>query len=133
MSDCNLCQKCHYTKDKDPNAKATAHPENEENAHLKIVPPSGHFAAKAKKPDCTECWGCSTQIQPLKDVMAFGHKFTVEQGASSEWLFHAGQHERAACKYCHVHMNRHIVCVGGRPQVMHGALGSCTHDMAGHL
>jgi len=89
VSDCNLCYKCHYTKDKDPNALPAKFPEPETDAHLKIVPSKAHIAAKEAKRNCSECWGCSTQIQPLKDVMAFGHKFTVELGASPEWLFHA--------------------------------------------
>lgn len=90
MSDCNLCNKCHYTKDKDPNARPANFPPVDPQSHLKIIPDKAVVTAKAAKPNCSECWGCSTQIQPLVDVMAFGHKFTVEKGASPEWLFHAG-------------------------------------------
>ena len=59
-------------------------------AAARIVPSLQEIKDKISKPNCTECWGCSTRIAPLKDINAFGRNFTVELGASSEWLFYAG-------------------------------------------
>jgi hypothetical protein len=96
VKDCNFCNKCYLTKDKNP--KATPPPLDPELLSedltvtaRKIVPSKGELHAKALKPNCTECWGCTTQIQPLQAVSAFGHDFKVETGASPEWLFNAGR------------------------------------------
>ena len=56
----------------------------------KIYPTEEDIRAKELKPNCTECRGCSTQLQPLKAVVAFGQGFSVEVGASPEWIFTTG-------------------------------------------
>ena len=56
----------------------------------KIYPTDEDIKAKALKPNCTECSGCSTQLEPLTAVAAFGRDFSVEIGASPEWIFRAG-------------------------------------------
>lgn len=98
---CYFCHKCWYTKDRDPDARPTATvliggtPEEDQGATgaAKIVPGLQDWRAKKIKPNCTECWGCTTTLTPLKEVQAFGHNFAVETGASPDWLFHAEAHD----------------------------------------
>mmetsp|Transcript_3357 Transcript_3357/g.7341 ORF Transcript_3357/g.7341 Transcript_3357/m.7341 type:complete len:538 (+) Transcript_3357:145-1758(+) len=67
-------------------------PENPGDAaapYNDIYPTRDQIMKKRSKQNCTECWGCSTQLQPLKAIKAFGQDFSVETGASPEWIFTA--------------------------------------------
>lgn len=57
-----------------------------------IMPTAAEVKGKAAKRNCTECYGCSTQIEPLKGGMTkiMGQNMQIEVGASPEWLFFAG-------------------------------------------
>lgn len=64
-----------------------------------IMPMKDEIAAKSLKPNCTECYGCDTQIQPLQAAAAtnqLGQNMKIEVGASPEWLFFAGEAEQRA-------------------------------------
>eukprot|EP00955_Chlamydomonas_euryale_P112604 366144-Chlamydomonas_euryale.AAC.3 len=56
----------------------------------RMFPSQPDINAKARLPNCSECVGCSTQLSHLADVSAFNHRFKIETGASSEWIFVAG-------------------------------------------
>ncbi|GFR47810.1 hypothetical protein Agub_g9587 [Astrephomene gubernaculifera] len=58
---------------------------------FQIAPGAEELAAKSRKPNCTECYGCDTQIEPLQPVVTqmMGQNVRVEVGASPEWLFFA--------------------------------------------
>ena len=60
--------------------------------NFKIMPSEEEIEVKASKPNCTECYGCNTQIKPIRSgpVKAFGVNMMMEVGASPEWLFFAG-------------------------------------------
>ncbi|PNW72358.1 hypothetical protein CHLRE_16g672049v5 [Chlamydomonas reinhardtii] len=63
-----------------------------------IMPMKDEIAAKSLKPNCTECYGCDTQIQPLQAAAAtnqLGQNMKIEVGASPEWLFFADLPETA--------------------------------------
>lgn len=61
------------------------------NFKFSIMPTAEEIAAKSAKRNCTECYGCDTQIVPLSGVTNMhGMNVTIETGASSEWLFFAG-------------------------------------------
>jgi hypothetical protein len=62
---------------------------------FKVMPLKAEMEAKALKPNCTECYGCDTQIQPLQagpaeDQLGQQAQLKMEVGASPEWLFFAG-------------------------------------------
>ena len=91
VSDCNFCFSC-STSAAAPSAKRSLLSEDllsESSLFSRIFPSPKDIEAKETKPNCTECTGCSTQLQPLKAVVAFGQNFNVEQGASPEWIFTA--------------------------------------------
>ncbi len=98
VDECFFCHKCWLSKDKNPDALPTVHqrigleddPDQGPAGAAKIVPTPAQWAAKRQKQNCSECWGCSTQLEPLKGQQAFGHNFAVEIGASPEWIFIAG-------------------------------------------
>ena len=85
MADCYLCKQCAIDA---PLAAAAASPQSEQVDG--IFPTPSDITAKQRKPNCTRCRGCSAQLQPLKAVSAFGRDFSVELGASPEWIFTAG-------------------------------------------
>ncbi|KAG2494960.1 hypothetical protein HYH03_006895 [Edaphochlamys debaryana] len=73
-------------------------PDNKAIEEPIYVPPGFKFQiaasreeieAKARMPNCTECYGCDTQIKPLETVVEknFGQNMRTEVGASPEWLF----------------------------------------------
>lgn len=51
-------------------------------AGTSIAPNRAQIWAKARKPNCTECHGCTGHIQPLQKQVAFGRNFSVEQVGS---------------------------------------------------
>lgn len=61
----------------------------EASPYSRIYPTVADIQAKAAKPNCTECRGCTTQLKHLAAVTAFGQDFKVELGASPEWIFTA--------------------------------------------
>ncbi|GFH07015.1 uncharacterized protein HaLaN_01754 [Haematococcus lacustris] len=94
VRDCYFCTTCYLTQDRD----AAARPQelgpdvlNGPASELsqQIVPAEADIQIKQQKPNCTECWGCSTKIDVLRQSHAFGHTFAMEIGATSEWLFYA--------------------------------------------
>ena len=85
VSECNYCMRCASEEQ-----KATMPESPPASVFDKIFPSSVDIKAKQLKPNCTDCRGCSTQLQPLKAVMAFGQDFSVEIGASPEWIFTTG-------------------------------------------
>ncbi len=88
-----------------------------------IMPTSEEIAAKSAKRNCTECYGCDTQIVPLSGVTNMhGMNVTIETGASSEWLFFAGgQGSPRVCRtdkmQCTVCTKRPVVACGDRMEV----------------
>ncbi|GIL53892.1 hypothetical protein Vafri_9405 [Volvox africanus] len=60
---------------------------------FQIMPLKNEIEMKSSKPNCTECYGCDTQIDPLQGVVtaAHGQELRAEVGASPEWLFLAGK------------------------------------------
>ncbi|GIL86258.1 hypothetical protein Vretifemale_14600 [Volvox reticuliferus] len=56
---------------------------------FQIMPLKSEIESKSSKPNCTECYGCDTQIVPLQGVVtaAHGQELRAEVGASPEWLF----------------------------------------------
>eukprot|EP00798_Chlamydomonas_sp_ICE-L_P002984 gene2984-12992_t len=60
-----------------------------EALHKRIVPTKADIAAKKLLPNCTRCYGCTSSINTLKSVAAFGQKFGIETEASPEWVFTA--------------------------------------------
>ncbi len=141
VDDCYFCFKCHYTKGRDPDARPTVHSKiggSEEEAQgergaRRVIPTDAQWEAKRAKPNCTECWGCSTQLQPLKAMQAFGHQFNIEVGASAEWLFYAGAWRAACCVLSGMVPGRCSECccwqacesLGGR--VTHPVCGAAAH------
>ncbi|KXZ55757.1 hypothetical protein GPECTOR_2g1307 [Gonium pectorale] len=65
---------------------------------FKIMPEKSEIEAKSKKPNCTECYGCDTQILPLQSAVTtvLGQNVKAEVGASPEWLFFADLPETAS-------------------------------------
>ncbi len=63
-----------------------------------IMPTAAEVKAKVAQRNCTECYGCSTQIEPLKSGMTqiMGQNMQLEVGASPEWLFFAGMRSTEA-------------------------------------
>lgn len=68
--------------------------ESPAHAHeqIHIMMDDAEWAAKQAKPNCTECQGCKTQVEPIKRVVVevFGQQMKTDTGASPEWLFFAG-------------------------------------------
>ena len=87
VSECNFCMHC---SSDDAGMQQPAMEPMSPDVFSKIYPTDEEIKAKGLKPNCTECQGCSTQLQPLKAVTAFGQSFSVEAGASPEWIFIAG-------------------------------------------
>ena len=88
VSECNYCMRC----SSDDAAPATALPKPMSSSIFKeMFPSTADIKAKQLKPNCTDCRGCSIQLQPLKAVVAFGQDFKVEIGASPEWIFTTGE------------------------------------------
>ena len=84
VSECNFCMRCISSE------KYVA-PVESSTAEMfsKIFPSAEDIKAKQLKPNCTDCQGCSVQLEPLKAVSAFGQDFSIETGASPEWIFKA--------------------------------------------
>ncbi|MEW5319050.1 MAG: hypothetical protein WDW38_010226 [Sanguina aurantia] len=57
--------------------------------HSGIVPLLDQILEKYRLPNCSVCHGCTTDLQPVKALFAFGQDWKLDQGASSEWLFFA--------------------------------------------
>lgn len=80
------------------------------------IGPADH-TEKLLKPNCTQCYGCTTQLTDIKDeVRSFGRvKFAHGMGATNAWLFFAqpkGSAKRYIVKvYCMPYAKTH-----GRPK-----------------
>ena len=88
VSECNFCMHC---SSDDTGMQQPSMEPMSRDMFSKIYPTDEEIKAKGLKPNCTECRGCSTQLQPLKAVMAFGQDFSVEVGGSPEWIFTTGE------------------------------------------
>ena len=88
VSECNYCMRC--SSDVAP-AIALPKPMSSDSVFQEMFPSRADSAAKQLKPNCTDCRGCSTQLQPLKAMVAFGQDSSVEVGASPEWIFATGE------------------------------------------
>jgi hypothetical protein len=50
---------------------------------------------RSRLPNCTECWGCTTQLRSLEKTQLANtqHSFQPEAGRSLQWLFLAGKRD----------------------------------------
>ncbi len=55
--------------------------------HNKFGPTAAEGLAKDRKPNCTECHGCSVELLPLQNVSAFGHSIKLEKGNSPQYIY----------------------------------------------
>ncbi|PNH02334.1 hypothetical protein TSOC_011711 [Tetrabaena socialis] len=55
------------------------------------MPTKAEIAAKQAKANCSECYGCGANVEPLQAVLTqtMGESMRTEVGASPEWLFFA--------------------------------------------
>jgi hypothetical protein len=90
VSECNFCFSCSTSPASDTSRSLLSEEQLSDGSPLsRIFPSTTDIDSKEGKPNCTECTGCSTQLQPLQKVAAFGKDFSIEQGASPEWIFTA--------------------------------------------
>ncbi|KAG2488696.1 hypothetical protein HYH03_012697 [Edaphochlamys debaryana] len=109
VDDCFLCQKCHTGdppgrrllarrgfRRKNTVRTVGRYTTNPNRTYVpfagfkfQTAPRHEDFAGRKGKPNCTECYGCSTQLTPLgaSPVKVFGKNVAPEVGASPEWLF----------------------------------------------
>lgn len=67
-------------------------PAQRDDPFMDMFPQPTDISAKARLPNCSECCGCSTQLQPLQNMQAFGQDFKLDAGASPEWIFTTSKH-----------------------------------------
>lgn len=100
ISTCNFCQTCYVKAADRPESSVSSRRALDalqapsKRVFLEVdgafAPTPEEIEAKSRKLNCTECYGCSTYIQPLSGgKTAFGVNWKVDKGASPEWLFYA--------------------------------------------